>query len=53
MTSMTQLKGTQNYIYSLQDVLGQGATGAVFKARHKVRTVNKFQFNLNYIATES
>ena len=36
MTSMSQLRGTQNYIYSMNDVLGQGATGAVYKARHKV-----------------
>lgn len=32
---MSQLKGSQTYIWSLQDVLGQGATGAVYKARHK------------------
>lgn len=33
---MSQLRGSQHYIWSLADVLGQGATGAVYKARHKV-----------------
>ncbi|ELT90194.1 hypothetical protein CAPTEDRAFT_124995 [Capitella teleta] len=32
---MSQLRGSQNYIWSLMDVLGQGATGAVYRARHK------------------
>lgn len=33
---MSQLRGSQNYIWSVMDVLGQGATGAVYRARHKV-----------------
>ena len=40
MTTTTQLKGSQNYIWSMLDVLGQGATGAVYKARHKVRDIS-------------
>jgi len=30
------LKSTQNYVWSTSDVLGQGATGYVFKGRKKV-----------------
>ena len=37
---MAQLKATDNYIWSLADVLGQGATGAVYMARHKVKDAN-------------
>jgi len=32
---MSQLRGSQNYVWSVTDVLGQGATGSVFKCRHK------------------
>jgi len=30
------LKSTQNYVWSTSDVLGQGATGYVYKGRKKV-----------------
>lgn len=48
---MSQLRGSQHYIWSLADVLGQGATGAVYKARHKqtgelyaVKTFNQMSY---------
>jgi len=33
---MSQLRGSQNYVWSVTDELGRGATGSVFKCRHKV-----------------
>lgn len=36
MSGMTA--STTNYLWSMQDVLGQGATASVFKARHKVES---------------
>ena len=33
---MSQLRGSQNYVWSVSDVLGHGATGSVYKCRHKV-----------------
>ena len=30
------LRASENYVWSTLDVLGEGATGAVYKARHKV-----------------
>ena len=33
------LRGSANYIWFETDVLGQGATGAVYKARHKVSII--------------
>jgi hypothetical protein len=41
MTTSSQLKGSQNYIWSKLDLLGEGATGAVFKGRHKVNELPK------------
>lgn len=35
-TTMSQLRASENYVWSTLDVLGEGATGAVYKARHKV-----------------
>nr|UCK81545.1 serine/threonine-protein kinase TBK1 [Arenicola marina] len=32
---MSQIRGCLNYIWNEADVLGQGATGSVYKARHK------------------
>ncbi len=42
MSGMTA--STANYLWSLQDVLGQGATASVYKARNKVEshTVHDF-----------
>jgi hypothetical protein len=31
--------GSQNYIWYTKDILGQGATGAVYKGRHRVREI--------------
>jgi len=36
LTAMSQLRGSQNYVWNVTDVLGQGATGSVYKCRHKV-----------------
>ena len=33
---MSMLQGSNNYVWSLGDVLGQGATGGVYKGRNKV-----------------
>ena len=35
-TVMSQLRASQNYVWNVTDVLGQGATGSVYKCRHKV-----------------
>lgn len=41
MSAMTA--STTNYLWSLQDVLGQGATASVYRARNKAsHTKNKF-----------
>ena len=45
---MAQLKATDNYIWSLADVLGQGATGAVYMARHKVKNANLSKLSYYY-----
>jgi len=34
--TMSQLRGSQNYVWNVSDVLGHGATGSVYKCRHKV-----------------
>jgi len=31
-----EIRSSTNYIWNIKDVLGQGATGAVYKGRHKV-----------------
>lgn len=48
---MSQLRGSQQFIWNVSDVLGQGATGAVYKARHKhtgelyaVKTFNQLSY---------
>lgn len=37
---------TTNYLWSLQDVLGQGATASVYMARNKVASHTVDDFNL-------
>lgn len=37
--SVVMTASTTNYLWSLQDVLGQGATASVYKARNKVRWI--------------
>ena len=32
-----EIRSSTNYAWNTKDRLGEGATGAVFKARHKVR----------------
>ena len=55
---MASLQGSDNYIWSLHDILGQGATGAVYKARHKVNYIIiiimciKFLYKDSNIGTE-
>ena len=35
---MSHLRGSRNYVWNVNDTLGTGATGAVFKGRNKVST---------------
>lgn len=35
------MRGSVNYVWSTNEPLGQGATGAVYKCRHKVKSVEK------------
>lgn len=35
-----ETRGSVNYHWNIRDQLGQGATGAVFKGRHKVCILN-------------
>jgi TANK-binding kinase 1 len=48
---MSMLRGSENYIWNVTEVLGQGATGNVYKCRHKktgelfaVKTFNSVSF---------
>ena len=31
-----EIRSSASYIWNIKDVMGQGATGAVYKGRHKV-----------------
>lgn len=43
---------TTNYLWSLQDVLGQGATASVYKARNKVAVCLSFKCAVKLFSTE-
>eukprot|EP00058_Branchiostoma_floridae_P022237 XP_002607727.1 hypothetical protein BRAFLDRAFT_123253 [Branchiostoma floridae] len=51
MQTVVQMRSTPHYVWSTADVLGQGATGSVFKGRHKktgdlcaIKTFNQMSF---------
>ena len=48
---MSQLRGSQNYVWNVTDVLGQGATGSVYKCRHKVAGCKMLFFQHSYLTT--
>ena len=37
LIAMSHLRASENYVWSIEDKLGEGASGSVYKARHKVR----------------
>lgn len=39
-----EIRSSPNYIWNIKDILGQGATGAVYKGRHKVTWFLKLIF---------
>lgn len=40
MSLSSNLRGSANFVWSTNEPLGQGATGAVYKCRHKVNNFN-------------
>lgn len=42
-----EIRSSPNYIWNIKDVLGQGATGAVYKGRDKVDATTKIEPNFS------